>query len=44
MIDYIEIVDPNNLETLTIIEHGAVVVLAVRFGKTRLIDNMLISG
>jgi pantoate--beta-alanine ligase len=44
MIDYIEIVDPDNLEPLTIIERGAVVALAVRFGKTRLIDNMLISG
>lgn len=43
VIDYIEIVDPNTLQALSTIEHGAVMALAVKFGQTRLIDNMVIA-
>lgn len=43
-IDYAAIVDPETLETLDFIETQAVVALAVRIGKTRLIDNTLIGG
>ena len=43
VIDYIEIVDPKNLQPLTTIEPGAVMALAVKFGRTRLIDNMIIA-
>ncbi len=39
-IDYIEIVDPNDLTPLTEVEHQARICLAVRIGKCRLIDNI----
>ena len=39
-IDYIEIVDPNDLTPLTEIEHQARICLAVRIGNCRLIDNI----
>jgi pantoate--beta-alanine ligase len=43
--DYVEVVDARTLEPVTEAGDGAVVVLAVRFGRTRLIDNMgLASG
>ena len=38
-LDYAAIVDPDNLQELRQIETEAVVLLAARFGKTRLIDN-----
>jgi pantoate--beta-alanine ligase len=38
-IDYLEIVDPMNLNPLTTIEGEALAAMAVFFGKTRLIDN-----
>ncbi len=41
-IDYIAIADKNTLEPLTNVEQGAVIALAVWFGKTRLIDNFLL--
>lgn len=41
-IDYIAIADKDTLEPLTDIENGAVIALAVWFGNTRLIDNILI--
>ncbi|HHT9110811.1 MAG TPA: pantoate--beta-alanine ligase [Candidatus Brocadiaceae bacterium] len=41
-IDYISIVNAETLESVTSIEKGDVAVLAVRIGKTRLIDNMLL--
>jgi len=41
-IDYVSIVDPENLRTLDRIERCAVIVLAVFVGKTRLIDNAMI--
>ena len=40
--DYINLTDPNTLENLTRVVDGALAVLAVRIGKTRLIDNMLL--
>ena len=41
-IDYIAIVDAQNLMPLEKISRPCLVALAVRFGKTRLIDNILI--
>ena len=40
-VDYIAMVDPQTLQPLTQISGAALVALAVRFGKTRLIDNLL---
>ncbi len=42
-VDYIAIVDPHTLEDIKEIKGRVLVALAVRIGKTRLIDNMLIS-
>jgi len=42
-IDYMVVVDPENLEDIETIEGEVLVALAVWIGKTRLIDNMLIS-
>jgi pantoate--beta-alanine ligase len=39
-IDYVEIVDEKTLEPVDILKHGNRALLAVYFGKTRLIDNM----
>lgn len=39
-IDYIEIVDPKTMQPLTTITGQAVMAMAVKVGKTRLIDNM----
>lgn len=41
-IDYIVIVDAETLAPIDAISKSAVVLLAVRFGKTRLIDNMIL--
>ncbi len=41
-IDYISIAEPETLEELAKIEGSALVSLAVRIGKTRLIDNILL--
>lgn len=41
-IDYIEFVNPETFERQEIVHKGTLIVLAVRFGKTRLIDNMLL--
>lgn len=43
-VDYISISDPNNLENVAEIGGSALVALAVRIGKTRLIDNLLWEG
>ena len=40
-VDYIAMVDPQTLLPLTQISGSTLVALAVRFGKTRLIDNLL---
>ena len=41
-IDYVSIADAETLEELDLIDRPAVASLAVRIGKTRLIDNMLL--
>ena len=41
-IDYVSIVDPDTLDNVTEINDEAVLALAVRIGKTRLIDNALL--
>ncbi|MDO5552700.1 MAG: pantoate--beta-alanine ligase [Planctomycetia bacterium] len=41
-IDYVSISDPDSLQEMTRIAGNVVVLLAVRVGKTRLIDNMVI--
>ncbi|MRR34931.1 pantoate--beta-alanine ligase [bacterium] len=40
MVDYIEIVDPDSLKPVGLITDRAVMAMAVRVGKTRLIDNL----
>lgn len=42
-IDYIEIVDPDTLEAVSRIEGPVQMALAVKLGKTRLIDNLRIT-
>ncbi|HPR16648.1 MAG TPA: pantoate--beta-alanine ligase [Candidatus Cloacimonadota bacterium] len=42
-IDYIEIVDPETLQSIPVAHADSKVMLAVYMGKTRLIDNMCIS-
>lgn len=42
VIDYVEIVDGVNLEEITALSGPVLIALAVRFGKTRLIDNILL--
>lgn len=43
-IDYVSVADPHTLQELHgRIEHGALLSLAVRFGTTRLIDNILLA-
>jgi pantoate--beta-alanine ligase len=42
-IDYVAICDPDTLEDIQIIDRPAVMALAVKVGKTRLIDNMILS-
>ncbi|MDQ1407629.1 MAG: pantoate--beta-alanine ligase [Acidobacteriaceae bacterium] len=41
-VDYVEIVDAETFEPLTHINRKAYVLLAVKFGETRLLDNMLV--
>ncbi|XSG73814.1 pantoate--beta-alanine ligase [Herpetosiphon llansteffanensis] len=42
-VDYVSIADPQSLQELTSIDQrGALVSLAVRIGKTRLIDNLML--
>jgi pantoate--beta-alanine ligase len=43
-IEYVSIADAETLEELTEIDKPALASLAVRIGKTRLIDNVLVSG
>lgn len=42
-IDYVAAVDPRSLEPVEVVEGPVLVVLAVRFGSTRLIDNLLLA-
>jgi len=41
-VDYIAVADPLTLQELSVIETEAVILLAVRLGSTRLIDNVLV--
>ena len=41
-IDYVSIADPFTLQELETVEQQAVILLAVRIGETRLIDNLLV--
>jgi len=41
-IDYISIVNPETLEAVPEVQHGDVAAMAVRIGKTRLIDNIIL--
>lgn len=43
-LDYAEVVDAESLEPLVRLDRPALAALAVRFGKTRLIDNTLLSS
>jgi pantoate--beta-alanine ligase len=43
-IEYVSIADAQTLEELSEIDRPALASLAVRIGKTRLIDNVLVSG
>jgi pantoate--beta-alanine ligase len=42
-IDYVTVCDPLTLEDVGTIENAALMALAVRIGKTRLIDNRILS-
>lgn len=44
VVDYISVVDTVTLEPLRRISGSALIAMAVRFGKTRLIDNLLWEG
>ena len=41
-LDYFEIVDKESLESVSDVSRGALVVVAARVGKTRLIDNLVL--
>lgn len=43
-IEYISISDPDNLRELKLVKNRALIALAVRMGKTRLIDNVIVGG
>ena len=43
-IDYVEIVDWNNLEETDSTEGDILTAIAVYIGKTRLIDNFIVEG
>lgn len=43
-IEYVEILSVPELESLDIVNGKCIAALAVRFGKTRLIDNMVVGG
>ena len=41
-VDYVSIADPDSFEELEALERSAVVAVAARVGKTRLIDNLVL--
>ncbi len=41
-IDYVSVADADTLEELSLLDKNALAMLAVRIGKTRLIDNILL--
>jgi pantoate--beta-alanine ligase len=42
--EYVSVADPNSLAELGVVEQDALISLAVRIGKTRLIDNFLLTS
>ena len=40
--DYVSVADPDTMQELDVARPGAVVSTAVRFGATRLIDNLVL--
>jgi pantoate--beta-alanine ligase len=42
-IDYVDLVDAENLQPIEVVRPNSLLVLAVSFGKTRLIDNILLA-
>jgi len=42
-IEYIEIVNPRDLKSLTVINEPAIICIAVSIGRTRLIDNLMVN-
>jgi len=43
-VDYVAVVDADSLEPLGRIERAALLAVAVRFGRARLIDNLVVEG
>ncbi len=43
-IDYVEIVDSNDLTSLDVLAGPCLIAIAVWFGKTRLIDNITVGA
>jgi pantoate--beta-alanine ligase len=41
--DYVEALDAEDLSPVTVIDRPIVVALAVKFGSTRLIDNVVVA-
>ena len=41
-LDYLEVVDPNNLDFMPVISGDALVAVAAFVGTTRLIDNIVL--
>ncbi len=41
-LDYFEVVDPETLDPVSDISHGALVAVAAFIGNTRLIDNVVL--
>jgi pantoate--beta-alanine ligase len=41
-IEYVEVVDPETLEELDVVKGSALLAVACRIGKTRLIDNLIL--
>lgn len=42
VLEYADVVDADNMEDMEIIEKKALILLAAKFGRTRLIDNILV--
>jgi pantoate--beta-alanine ligase len=42
-IDYVDLVDAENLQPIEVVRPNSLLALAVFFGKTRLIDNILLA-
>jgi pantoate--beta-alanine ligase len=43
-LEYLEVVNPDTLEPVADVSHGALVAVAAVVGATRLIDNVLLTG